>query len=336
MDQKNTNILYAGTYGGLVYKTTDAGLTWAEKSLGLPGLGKFYLWDLRMHPTNTSWIWTNQSGPGYQSTDGGEFWSPFTINSKPVYELINGTKSGDILYAISGPSPTVLMASTDSGNTWNYRDSINISLLTVDPNNSNILYADSSSWVTIKSTDGGFTWKRISNYVGQSYSVNPGNSSFIYIPSWGSGVQYSTDAGLNWGSYNNGLPYLNTFTVCSSESHPYKLFVTTFGGGIYTADQSVSDVVNQKPDIKSFSLAQNYPNPFNPSTKIEYRIPKAGMVSIKVYNILGKEVITLVNEEKPSGQYTLNFNAGNFPSGIYFYTLRAGSFTETKKLILLK
>ena len=335
MDQKNTNILYAGSYAGMVYKTTDAGLSWAEKSLGLPGLGKYYIWDLRMHPTNTSWIWTNYSGgTNYQSTDGGEFWSPLTINSQPVRELINGSKTGDILYATVG-SPVVLLKSTDSGTSWNYRDTVSITLLTVDPNNSNVLYADSVSY-TIKSTDGGFTWKKICPVPGKSYFVNPGNSSIVYIPSWSYGVGRSINAGLNFYSYNAGLPYVNTFTVCSSESHPNRLFVTTYGGGIYTADQSVSDVANQNVDIKLFSLAQNYPNPFNPSTKIEYRIPKTGMVSIKVYNILGKEVVTLVNEEKPSGLYTINFNAGNLPSGIYFYTLKAGSFTETKKLILLK
>jgi hypothetical protein len=252
-----------------------------------------------------------------------------------VYELINGTKSGDILYAIIGDNQKILMASTNSGNTWNYRDTIDISSLTVDPNNSNILYAYSTVW-NIKSTDGGFTWNGFFSLYSESYFINPGNSSVMYITTFGFGIERSTDAGLNWGWYNNGLPYFNAFTICSSELHPNKLFVTTYGGGIYTCNQTISDVSDQKPGINSFSLAQNYPNPFNPTTKIEYSIPKTGMVSIKIYNILGREVITLVNEEKPSGHYTINFNAGNFPSGIYFYTLKVGSFTETKKLVLLK
>ncbi len=87
---------------------------------------------------------------------------------------------------------------------------------------------------------------------------------------------------------------------------------------------------------EQFTLSQNYPDPFNPSTKIKYSVSQSSQVIIKVYDILGKEIETLVNEEKPTGSYEVNFNAGNLASGIYFYTLQAGKFTETKKLILLK
>jgi Secretion system C-terminal sorting domain len=95
-------------------------------------------------------------------------------------------------------------------------------------------------------------------------------------------------------------------------------------------------VLNNKNLPKRFSLLQNYPNPFNPSTTINYQIPTSGMVSIKVYDVLGKEVATLVNEEKPAGSYEANFNAANLSSGIYFYKIQSGSFIETKKMILLK
>ncbi|MEJ2193372.1 MAG: T9SS type A sorting domain-containing protein [Ignavibacteriaceae bacterium] len=85
-----------------------------------------------------------------------------------------------------------------------------------------------------------------------------------------------------------------------------------------------------------FSLLQNFPNPFNPITTIKYEMPISGLVTMKVYDVLGNEVATLVNEEKPVGSYTVEFNASNYPSGIYFYSLTAGSFTATKKLILMK
>lgn len=87
---------------------------------------------------------------------------------------------------------------------------------------------------------------------------------------------------------------------------------------------------------KNFELTQNYPNPFNPSTTIEYSIPKDAAVSVKIYDILGKEVATLVNDQKSAGTYILNWNASNFSSGIYFYRLTAGEFTETKKMFLVK
>ncbi len=85
-----------------------------------------------------------------------------------------------------------------------------------------------------------------------------------------------------------------------------------------------------------FEISQNYPNPFNPATSIQFRIPENSFVSLKIYNVLGKEIATLLNEEKSIGSYEVNFNAINIPSGIYFYRIEAGNFVETKKMILLK
>ncbi len=94
--------------------------------------------------------------------------------------------------------------------------------------------------------------------------------------------------------------------------------------------------VNDKFIPENFSLSQNYPNPFNPSTKINYAITESSLVTIKIYDMLGREVKILVNEEKPAGSYTINFNSENLASGVYFYKLTAGNFTATKKLMLLK
>jgi hypothetical protein len=93
---------------------------------------------------------------------------------------------------------------------------------------------------------------------------------------------------------------------------------------------------NQPNTPNSYRLAQNYPNPFNPTTTINYQLQFSGRVTLKVYNILGKEVAALVNEEKPAGNYSVNFDAGKLSSGIYFYRLQSGNFIETKKMILLK
>ena len=88
--------------------------------------------------------------------------------------------------------------------------------------------------------------------------------------------------------------------------------------------------------LNEFSLNQNYPNPFNPRTSIQYKLVNTQFVSLKVYDVLGNEIATLVNEEKPAGVYKLNFNALNLTSGVYFYRLEAGTFNETRKMILLK
>ena len=95
----------------------------------------------------------------------------------------------------------------------------------------------------------------------------------------------------------------------------------------------ITPVINM-PD--QFGLSQNYPNPFNPSTKIDYQIPNSGLVILKVYDVLGKEVATLINEVKQAGSYTVTFNASSLPSGTYFYRLEAGDYLNVKKMILLK
>ncbi|MHB8581156.1 MAG: T9SS type A sorting domain-containing protein [Ignavibacteriaceae bacterium] len=103
---------------------------------------------------------------------------------------------------------------------------------------------------------------------------------------------------------------------------------------IYSLD--IGAVKEPAQSLDNFSLEQNYPNPFNPVTTINYTVSAKDLVSIIVYDVLGKEIATLVNEEKPAGSYSFNFNASKLSSGVYFYRMQAGSFVETKKLILLK
>ncbi len=106
--------------------------------------------------------------------------------------------------------------------------------------------------------------------------------------------------------------------------------MTWYYGSGSTGVEEIDNVAND------FSLAQNYPNPFNPTTNIQYSIPKASNVSLKVYDVLGKEVATLVNKELSAGVYNSTFDGSNLASGIYFYSLRAGNFIATKKLMLVK
>jgi hypothetical protein len=103
----------------------------------------------------------------------------------------------------------------------------------------------------------------------------------------------------------------------------------------FIVENSITDIAdNSQPE--EFYLSQNYPNPFNPSTKIEFRIADFGFVSLKIYDILGNEVATLVNEEKSAGTYEVEFNARGLSSGVYFYKSNAGNFIQTKKMVLLR
>ncbi|MCH8325347.1 MAG: T9SS type A sorting domain-containing protein [Bacteroidetes bacterium] len=116
------------------------------------------------------------------------------------------------------------------------------------------------------------------------------------------------------------------------------IFAGTFGG-VFTS--TLSDIITDVKEISNsipnnFVLSQNYPNPFNPSTNINFSVPLSSFVSVKVYDVLGKEVASLVNEELKAGSYKFNFNAKGLTSGVYFYRVTAGNFTQTKKMILLR
>jgi hypothetical protein len=129
---------------------------------------------------------------------------------------------------------------------------------------------------------------------------------------------FSTINGLNTGT---GISFDTVFTSTAL------LLVT-----IATSD--VEENFNSVPE--EFALAQNYPNPFNPTTTIKYQIPELSFVTLKIYDVLGDEIATLISEEKSIGSYEVEFNAASLTSGVYFYQLKAGSFVETKKIVLMK
>jgi hypothetical protein len=110
-------------------------------------------------------------------------------------------------------------------------------------------------------------------------------------------------------------------------------FYYTFVDIEYT---SITAIASEQLNILSFNLQQNYPNPFNPSTTIKYSIKDAGFVKLEVYDILGRRIVTLVNEERQPGEYEVNFSGHNLASGIYLYKISAGTFTQVRKMQLIK
>jgi YD repeat-containing protein len=131
------------------------------------------------------------------------------------------------------------------------------------------------------------------------------------------------------------IPSYNTFwsiTDSSGNSYGYYGYNVTF-----THKFIVTGIASESGTLPAtYSLSQNYPNPFNPSTEIRYELPHASRVTLKVYNTLGQLVATLANENKSAGAYTVQFDAGNLASGVYYYRLAAGAFNETKKLLLIR
>jgi N-acetylneuraminic acid mutarotase len=108
-------------------------------------------------------------------------------------------------------------------------------------------------------------------------------------------------------------------------------------GEFWEYDSGITSVQNYNDSkVNNFNLYQNYPNPFNPTTTISYYLPNLVLTILKIYDVLGREIATLVNEEKPAGEYEIKFKANDLSNGIYFYQLKAGTFIETKKMILMK
>ena len=134
--------------------------------------------------------------------------------------------------------------------------------------------------------------------------------------------------------------WLNTDDLinCGDNTHFNSASVIKLGTRLaeLLINSSVNIVQNTGSEVREYVFEQNYPNPFNPSTTINYRLPKSGQVTIKVYDVLGNEVKTLVNEYKPAGQYSVNFDAGKLSSGVYIYKINTGGYTSAKKMALIK
>jgi hypothetical protein len=146
-------------------------------------------------------------------------------------------------------------------------------------------------------------------------------------------TEFSSD--ITWIDPSNPDTAYFAFYVVNASSQ------TNIGTTFFLDDLSYSNVTGIQPadNVPAvFELAQNYPNPFNPSTVISYTIPKESFVSLKVYNLLGQEIASLVNEDQTSGTYKIDFSAGGFnlTSGVYLYTLKAGNYVQTRKMMLLK
>jgi outer membrane protein assembly factor BamB len=150
----------------------------------------------------------------------------------------------------------------------------------------------------------------------------------------------SSEGELLWKLPLNGYQVDNSGTIGSDGT----LYIGTHLGSLVTGQEktliairdTVTSVEVSKNELLNFKLEQNYPNPFNSTTHIRYTIPRSGRVSLKVYDILGKEVATLLNRFQQTGEYDVLFQPENLPTGIYFYILRSGNFADTKKLILLR
>ena len=156
-------------------------------------------------------------------------------------------------------------------------------------------------------------------------------------------LAWSQNSAVRWSAFDMGfaMPASSTTAAQSVIGQPLVGIAqganTRIASGFLTPFPGLVLSINEQPALPlSYGLSQNYPNPFNPTTTIQFELPEWTTVTLIIYNLLGQEVALLINEEKPAGVYKLRFDALNLSSGVYFYTLRAGNFVQTKKLIVLK
>jgi len=287
----------------LFLKTTDGGSNWiSQNDSSLIGLWSGDLWRrVDFVNTDVGYFYTFQAFPPtiYKTTNSGKDW--LVINDTTQCYVIKAYDENILLaegaYGII--SRTLDGGQTWESNQWNFMDwALDIEFIPVNPSN---VWCVSTSMAF--SSDTGKTW--LNEYVLQSEVIY----DIVF-----------TDQDNGW-LYTGGGGIL---------SHIYR---TTNGGhgGIVSVEENRSNFI-----ISNFILEQNYPNPFNPTTTIKYQIPELSFVTIKIYDVLGNEITTLVHEGKPTGSYEVEFNATTLPSGVYFYQLKAGSFIQTKKMILIK
>ena len=253
-----------------------------------------------------------------------------------------------------GPDRMIVRVSIDGGQTFPHTifDKAGNELATVAATTSNFVPASSSDWDT-------FTYSLESIVTFSSVSVQSPNGGEVWVVgetediTW-SGVnvndvkiELSTNNGTDWSTIIESTPNTGTYAweVTAQDSSDECLiritnvangFVYDVSDNVFTID-IISNLGEELEAIPTeFNLAQNYPNPFNPETTIKYVVPKTSLVSIKVYDLTGQEVASLVNEVKEVGTYDVNFDARNLASGVYLYRMVAGDFTSVKKLNVLK
>lgn len=372
LDGSNLFVLMNNDKG--VYKTSDDGVRWQQINNGLKsfkgftfitkynnqifvgGLNGFY-----QTPTfSTNWVKStldqtirylfvdnkNYYAGGvdnfdetlvYYSNDSGATWN---CSHLMAFGFVNNFhKVGTRLLA--GHQSSGVLKSDDGGKNWSETsgglDNAGAKNVWKIGETNNYLFAAThgSIYRTQKSISP-YQWQQAAFFNTDIYDMLVTKGDTIYVAPYGEGVYVSSNGGDSWWSENDGLLDLNIISL--AESGGSKIYCSSLSGGIYSRTKStITSVGNESPSIPSdIKLYQNYPNPFNPTTTIQYQVATTSFVKISVFDVLGKEIESLINREQSPGNYKITFNGSNLSSGIYFYQLRAGDLIQTKKMILMK
>jgi photosystem II stability/assembly factor-like uncharacterized protein len=328
-----------------LYNSTDGGDSWLSFTLGshVELMRGIQFLDSRTGVVFE--VWENDTTFNYVTTDGGITWNKHTINDNPFISSFTKIKFTDPRHVWFANQYGVWL-SRDTARTWN--------LFPVEGAFSAFDFVDSlNGWLSIwggqfkrmaSTTNGGLTWEFVDKpYASQTEDMltyREGNY-FGGIVTLAAGYDGSLTQFKQGESYVSDIPTYtgNPLVTFASYRNNNTLHVWVAGSGM-TLLHSTAFVAGIRHEVQQrisfYSLSQNYPNPFNPVTNISFSIPVRSFVSVKVYDLLGREISTIVSEEMSAGYYTRQWKAAESASGIYLCRLQAGSFTETKKLLLLR
>jgi photosystem II stability/assembly factor-like uncharacterized protein len=327
-------ILFASTGGGNgVYKTTNNGTTWLFANSGITST---YIYDLFRDASGKLYAVANSAV--FRSTDNGANWLNYYTTVYPneyFYSILvdsvgNKFVCGSQGYWYGTPDDSWLLGIVMLPNIQSVTedDEGYVYLGTLGQG----VFRSSESFVPVELTsflatvDNGFTelkWTTASETNSRGFEIERrfDNREWIKI-AFISGR--GTTAEINNYTYTDSTNLTGTTF--------YRLKQIDYDGKFTYSDEIKIEAV----PLSGYSLSQNYPNPFNPSTTIKYSLPQTGRITLRIYDLLGREVIKLIDEEKPAGEYETIWNASSFPSGVYLIKMQAGSFSETRKVVLMK
>ena len=339
----STGNIIVGDNGTLVRLTPDHQLDYLSNPAGSYNLNA-----VEGYGFNPSIIFAvGNSGTVIRSTDGGLTWTLLDFINQADLEEVDVEDDG--LYVVVGGSDYTAAQSTDGGETWTQiavgdkpSSGGSMGFRAIYFYDDNLGFVGGPWGLAAKTTNGGTDWTTFSlpdfDNINSIYFSSPDSGIAVGTPGI---ARFTTDGGASWFEDPDVTTFLNGQNIrkiIPADNH----IGYVIGEGSYfltVADDStlltpVEEEFETLPD--EYTLSQNYPNPFNPLTTIRYSVPQIELVTLKVFDVLGSEVAILVNEEKPVGNYEVEFDANSLPSGVYLYQLKAGSYVETRKMILLR
>lgn len=324
--------LFAGSDGDGIYMSTNGGANWVNSSAGLPG--EEYVEAVNVLRNGIMVAGTYSDGL-YYSTTGGKDWH---VSSDASNEGSAFLEDSGRVYCGTGNGVEV---STDNGMNWTVTGLANREVLCLLDGLNGRIYAGTDEGVFV-SSDRGSTWTRSGLPNLYLHALVMDASGNMFTGSDQDGVFMSKDNGATWTAVNDSLGDLEMESLAIDASG--QLYAGTYTSGVFRAYRTTGGTTgisaSQAGIPKEYGLSQNYPNPFNPTTTISYQLPASGNVTLRVYDILGRGVSTLVDGRENAGRYAITFDGSRLASGVYFYRLIAEGngkrFVSTKKLLLMK